>query len=49
MVVRHGPWPMRVEELRETGEDRENDDKMDVWSDIEGQMQERGVVEAFEN
>ena len=31
----------------ENVEDRENDDKMDVWSDIEGQMQERGVEEAF--
>ena len=26
----------------ETGESGENDDKMDVRSDIEGQMQERG-------
>ena len=33
----------------ETGEDRENDDKMDVRSDIEGQIQERGVEEAFRN
>ena len=24
-----------------------NDDKMDVRSDIEGQMQERGIEEAF--
>ena len=26
--------------VTETGEGGENDDKMDVWSDVEGQMQE---------
>ena len=30
----------------ETGESGENDDKMDVRSDTEGQMQERGIEEA---
>ena len=33
----------------ENGEDRENDDKMDARSDIEGQMQEREVEKAFAN
>ena len=33
----------------ENGEDRENDDNMDVRNDIEGQMQERGVEEALGN
>ena len=32
--------------VTETGEGGENDDKMDVRSDIEGQMQERGIEEA---
>ena len=35
-------------ESAETSEGGENDDKMDVWSDTEGQMQERGVEEAFQ-
>ena len=30
----------------ETGEGGENDDKMNVRSDIEGQMQERGIEKA---
>ena len=35
------------ENVAKTGEGGENDDKMDVRSDIEGQMQERGIEEAL--
>ena len=41
MVYGSETWPMRAEELRRlAGEGGENDDKMDVRSDIEGWMQE---------
>ena len=39
-------WPMRKEEMRRM-EGTENDDKADVRNDIEGEMQEREVEEAF--
>ena len=48
MVYGSETWPIRAEELRRL-ERGENDDKMDVRNDIEGEMQERGIEEAFGN